>query len=432
MRRPGITFLILDEINWRYSSARGAIISNAAWYLFLVLAATPFIYYLLVLYSSWRFFWRSRDRLPETSDFTPPVSNLKPVRGLDPEAYENFASYCRQDYPDYELIFCVGDENDPAVPVLEKLMRNFPERRIRVLYGSGRSGINDKVTKLVRMVNEARNEVLVINDSDVRVEPNYLRTVVAPLRNPKVGGVTCLYVSTHDKTFTQHLHSIGMISDFYPGILVARQLDGIKFTLGQTIVTTRSRLAGFGGYEAIENRPADDLLVGRLIAEQGYEVELLPYAVRTVPDYDSLRDLFIKRLRWMTVMRHMRPWGHVGLVFTQGLPWALVVAIMHPSAGIGFAYIGAYVGFRFAMTWMIGIWGLKQKGLWKKMPLIFVWDATAFVIWLLTFGRRSIRWRNVDYRIREGMLMPVVPNPAQNSSNEKLAAASPIVAVKSK
>jgi hypothetical protein len=253
-------------------------ISNAADYLFLILAATPFIYYLLVLYSSWRFFWRSEGQLSANSDFTPPVSNLKPVRGLDPEAYENFASYCRQDYPDYELIFCVSDENDGSVPVLEKLMRDFPERRIRVLYGSGRNAINDKVAKLVRMVNEAQNEVIVINDSDVRVEPNYFRTVVAPLRNPNVGGVTCLYVSTHDKTVTQHLQSIGMISDFYPGILVARQLDGIKFALGQTIVTTRARIASFGGYEAIENRPADDLLVGRLIAEQGCEVELLPYA----------------------------------------------------------------------------------------------------------------------------------------------------------
>src|SRR5438128_7371321 len=342
-------------------------ISQAVDYLFRTLAATPFIYYLLVLFSTWRFFRGAGRRLSQDSDFTPPISNLKPLRGLDPEAYENLASYGRQDHPEYELIFCVGDENDPSVPVLEKLRRDFPDRQIRILFGSGRNAINDKVAKLVRMVNEARHEVLVINDSDVRVEPNYLRTVVAPLRDPKVRGVTCLYVSTQDKTFTQHLQSVGMISDFYPGILVARQLDGIKFALGQTIVTTRSHLAGFGGYEAIENRPADDLLVGRLIAEQGYEVELLPYAVRTVPDYDSLRDLFIKRLRWMTVMRHMRPWGHVGLVFTQGLPWALAVAIMHPSAGIGFAYIGAYVGFRFAMTWMIGIWGLKQKGLWKQM-----------------------------------------------------------------
>jgi len=390
-------------------------ISKAADYLFLTIAAAPFIYYVLVLYSSWLFFGRSKDGAPKNADFTPPVSNLKPVRGLDPEAYENFSSYCRQDYPDYELIFCVGDENDASVPVLQKLMREFPQRQIRILYGSGRNAINDKVAKLVRMVNEARNEVLVINDSDVRVEPDYLRTVVAPLRNAKVGGVTCLYVSTQDKTFTQHLQSIGMISDFYPGILVAGQLDGIKFALGQTIVTTRARLAGFGGYETIENRPADDLLVGRLIAEQGFEVELLPYAVKTVPDYDSMKDLFIKRLRWMTVMRHMRPWGHLGLAFTQGLPWSLAVALTHP-AGIGLAYIGAYLGFRVVITWLVGAWGLRQSGLWKKLPLIVVWDATAFVIWLLTFGRKSIRWRNVDYRIREGMLVPVVQAPVQNSS----------------
>src|SRR6266704_1244967 len=116
-------------------------ISQAGDYLFLTLAATPFIYYLLVLFSTWRFFWRAEDRVSADSGFTPPISNLKPLRGLDPEAYENLASYCRQDYPVYELIFCVGDENDPSVSVLEKLMRDFPERRIRVLYGSGRSGI---------------------------------------------------------------------------------------------------------------------------------------------------------------------------------------------------------------------------------------------------------------------------------------------------
>ncbi len=390
-------------------------ISKAADYLFLGLATAPFIYYLLVLYCSWRFFRGSKDRLPGNSDFVPPISSLKPIRGLDPEAYENYASFCQQDYPNYELIFCVGDRNDPAVPVLEKLIRDFPERRIRLLFGSGRGAINDKVAKLVRMVQEADNEFLVISDSDVRVQPEYLRTVVAPLGDPKVGCVTCFYVSIHDETFAQHLQSIGMYSDFYPGILVARQLDGIKFTLGPTIVTTRSHLAGFGGYEAIENKPADDLLVGRLIAQQGLRVQLLPYAVQTVPDYDSPRALFSKRLRWMTVMRHMRPWGHVGLAFTQGLPWCLAVALTHPAA-FGLVYFGAYVGFRVAMTWLVAVWGLQQRGPWKMMPLIVVWDATAFVIWLLTFGRNSIRWRDVDYRIREGTLVPAASSSAQNSS----------------
>jgi ceramide glucosyltransferase len=391
------------------------VISKAADYLFLILAVAPFFYYLLVLYSSWRFFSEARNQKCEKTDFLPPVSNLKPVRGLDPDAYENYASFCQQDYPNYELLFCIGDRNDPAVPVLEKLMRDFPERRIRLLFGSGRNAINDKVAKLVRLVNEAENEFLVISDSDVRVDPNYLRNVVAPLGDSKVGCTTCFYVSIHDETFVQHLQSIGMYSDFYAGILVARQLDGIKFTLGPTIATTRSHLAGFGGYQAIENKPADDLLVGRLIAQQGYEVRLLPYAVRTVPDYDSPRALFSKRLRWMTVMRHMRPWGHVGLVFTQGLPWSMAVALTHPTAGIAFAYLGAYVGFRIAMTWLIGVWGLRQKGLWKELPLIIVWDATAFLIWLLTFGRSSIRWRNVDYRIEDGMLVPTASSPGDNS-----------------
>src|SRR5208337_789966 len=149
-------------------------------YALLAMATFPFIYYLLVLYSSWRFFRRPvTPSDPGLGSFTPPVSNLKPVRGLDPEAYENFASFCRQDYPDYELLFCVGDKDAPVVPVLEKLARDFPERRIRILFGGDGHAINDKVGKLSRLVREAQHETLVINDSDVRVRPGYLRTVVA-------------------------------------------------------------------------------------------------------------------------------------------------------------------------------------------------------------------------------------------------------------
>jgi len=288
----------------------------------LAVAAIPFVYYLIAVFSSWQFFRRTACRNAPNHNFTPPVSNLKPVRGLDPDAYENFASFCRQDYPDYELLFCVGEKDDPVVPILQKLARDFPERRIRLLFGAGGGGSNDKVIKLARLVGEAQHEVVVISDSDVRVQPDYLRTVVAPLADAKVGAVTCFYVPIEEKTLAENLQTIGMFSDFYAGILVARQLDGVKFALGPTIATTRTRLAGFGGYEAIENRPAADLLVGRLIAEQGYEVELLPYTILTVADYQSLRDLLHKRLRWFVVMRHMRPWGHLGLIFTSGLPWA--------------------------------------------------------------------------------------------------------------
>ncbi|HKE25038.1 MAG TPA: glycosyltransferase [Bryobacteraceae bacterium] len=375
--------------------------------LFLGLAAIPFIYYGIALFSCWRFFRRppSKDR----AAFAPPVSILKPIRGLDPDAYENFASFCRQDYPDYEIVFCVGDREDPALPAMERLIEEFPHCRIRVLYGSGRDASNDKVAKLARLVSEAAYEHVVINDSDVRARPDYLRRVVAPLANPKVGAVTCFYlpVEGHTHTLVDHLQSVGMMSDFYPGIVVAWQLDGVKFALGPTIATTRERLAGFGGYESIENRPADDLLVGRLIADQGYEVELSRYPVETVADYQSIRELLYKRLRWIVVMRHMRPWGHLGLVFTLGLPWSLAAVAAHTTPLTAAAYLGGYFLMRCAMTASVAVWGLKQRGYWLRMALIPLWDALAFFIWLASFARHSIRWRGTDYYIRGGTLVPV-------------------------
>jgi ceramide glucosyltransferase len=203
------------------------------------------------------------------------------------------------------------------------------------------------------------------------------------------------------------LQSVGMMSDFYAGIVVAWQLDGVKFALGPTIATTRERLAAFGGYEAIENRPADDLLVGRLIADQGYEVELSRYPVETVADYASVSELFHKRLRWIVVMRHLRPWGHFGLIFTHGLPWALAAVAVHPSPVTAAVYLGGYFAMRCAITATIAMWGLKQRSYWRKMMLIPLWDAAAFLIWVASFARRSIRWRGSDYYIRGGALVPV-------------------------
>jgi ceramide glucosyltransferase len=377
--------------------------------LLLLLAVSPFAYYLIVLYSIWRFFGVNKGATPSRS-FTPPVSNLQPIRGLDPEAYENFASLCRQDYPNYELLFCVNTREDPAVPVIENLARDFPNCSIRLLVGFGfdatSDGTNDKVMKLIRLVREARHEVLVINDSDVRVASDYLRTVVAPLSDPSIGAVTCLYASTEERTFIDSLQTIGMMSDFFAGLLIARQLDGVKFALGTTIATTRTRLAEFGGYERLKNGPADDLLVGRLIDEHGHKVELLPYAVETVPDYGSFRQLFHKRLRWIVVMRHMRPWGHLGLIFTHGIAWCAIAIAVHPTLVVAVGWLGAYALLRTAITWSIGVRGLKRSGLWVKMPLIPLWDALAFLIWAISFTRGSIRWRDGEYYLRDGQLIP--------------------------
>lgn len=402
----------------------------------LSVAAIPFFYYALALVSSLRFFWGSRKGSasgPEPSGPEPyrgkpssgeasgdeprldwpPVSILKPVRGLDPEAYENFASFCRLDYPDYEVLFCVGDTDDPALPVLERLTRDFAQTRIRILIGSASNAAerasndkasNDKCAKLARLTDEAAYEHLAISDSDVRAEADYLRRVIAPLADPKVGAVTPLYVPLACTNWTQHLQEAGMLLDFYPGLFVAKDLDGVKFALGPTIATRRSYLLEFGGYAAIENRPADDLLIGRLVAEHGREVVLLPYAIATVPDFQSFRELWSKRLRWMTVMRHMRPAGHLGLIFTLGLPWVLLAMALAPHASIAECFLGGYLMLRFTLLWLVGRMGLRQTGLWREILLVPAWDALATLIWLTSFMRRTIRWRGCDYAIVNGQL----------------------------
>jgi ceramide glucosyltransferase len=368
---------------------------------FLVTVAAPFIYYLLVLYSSWRFFLQALPR----NGFTPPVSILKPIRGLDPEAYQNFSSFCNQDYPDYEILFCVGQTDDPVVPILEKLIHDFPERRIRIVSGPNRGAVNDKVAKLRRLVAEAQYETVVMSDSDVRVAPDYLRKVVAPLADPEIGAVTCFYLPAYSQTLAENLQTIGMVSDFYAGLIVGWQLQGIKFALGATIATSRERLAEFGGLQAIENQPGDDLLIGRLIAEHGHEVKLLPYTVKKLGGCHSFNELLVKRMRWMVVMKHMRRSAHFGLLFTQGLPWVLAAIVVQPSAGLALAYLGIYLGLRVTIAWSIGIRGLKQPGLWKVIALIPLWDALAFFIWLTSFLRKSIQWREGEYYIRKGMLV---------------------------
>lgn len=383
----------------------------------LIVATFPLIYYLLAIFSSLHFFSR---RLKHNLDFTPRISILKPVRGLDDGAYENFSSFCGQDYPEYELLFCVGSAKDPNVPIIERLARDYPDRTIRLLIGSNPKATNDKVSKLSRLAKEANHSYLVFSDSDIRVEPGYLRTVVAPLRDPGVGAVTCLYLQTDEKSFANGLQTIGQVSDFYASLAVARLLDGVKFALGSTIVTRKETLAEAGLFAAIENRPADDMLVGRLIAEKGYRVELLPYAVRAVADFESMRGFLAKRMRWAVVQKNMRPWGHFGLLLTLGLLWSLIAIAVHPTVTVAAVYLGLYLFLRVIMTSVIALWGLRQYSILKKFWLIPAWDALAIVILLASFVRNRVRWRDSEYIIRNGTLAPVV------ESAEKQHVANPV------
>ena len=342
-------------------------------------------------------------------DFTPPVSVLKPMRGLEHEAYENLASFCRQDYPEYEILIAVDDGRDPAIPIIEKLIRDFPGVPIRLIVGSGISGANNKVVKLCRLLPEARHELLVMSDSDIRVKPDYLRCVASPFRDPSVGAVTCLYLGMTKRNLWSELEDLNMTSDLLPSVIVARKLEGVKFALGATMAVTRSRLAKIGGFEALADYAADDHELGRRIAARGHRVELAPYAVETFCSSCTMREFFLHHLRWGVVTCHARPWGYAGLLFTQGLPWSVVAAAVAPSRIAAMGYLGAYLLTRLGMAFTFGAYGLRDPLLRRRWWLIPLRDAAGFIIWAVTLFSNRISWRESQFYVRRGRLMPVTP-----------------------
>src|SRR6201987_3891292 len=262
----------------------------------LLVALAPFGYYIVAIIAARRLF--AKRSTPSPNDFTPPVSILKPIYGLDREAYENYASFCRQDYPDFEILFCVSDDRDPAVPVIQKIIVDFPERSIRLLVGSEALGASDKVNNRCRMVREARHEIVIVTDSDVRVDPGFLRAIAGAFRDPELGGVTCLYRGLTDGSFAADLEAMGNGTDFGAGVLVNWLGGKIDFMLGAVMATTKKNLADIGGFEALVDYFCDDFELGNRIARKGHRIELSMFPVSIVYPRETLAEGFRNQVRW--------------------------------------------------------------------------------------------------------------------------------------
>lgn len=385
----------------------------------LALALAPLAYYCIALIAAARFFRgnaSASEGLPSgaTSTFTPPVSILKPIRGLDRETYENYASFCRQDYPEFEILFCVTDASDPAIPVIRQVMHDFsggeaPRRSIRLLTGSEPVGASDKVNKLCRMVREARHDIVLVSDSDVRVEPGFLRAVVAPFRDPQVGGVTCLYRGLTDGSFAADLEALGNTTDFAPGVLVAGLGGSLNFMLGAVMATTKKHLAEIGGFESLADFFCDDYELGNRIAARGGRVELSRFPVDIVYPRETLRDAFRHQLRWNLSIRYSRPAGHFGLIFAQGLPWALLAAALAPSWAVAAGYLAGYALLRAAVASVTGVRGMRDNLARSRMWMLPLRDAFAFVVWLASFFPQRIHWRDREFYVRAKRLVPAPP-----------------------
>ena len=373
-----------------------------------VVALGPFVYYVLATYCSWDYFRKVRQMPAPDGSFTPTVSILKPVRGVDREAYQNFVSFCRLDYPDYEIVFAVSDSDDEVIPWIEKLQRTFPEREIRLLTGAAQVGTNSKVNKLCQLAKEARHEILVISDSDARVEPDYLREMVAPLAQADVGVVTSLFRGMTGGSFFSVVDALGVPAESAPGALVARKLEGnMKFAFGWSMATTKRHLAEIGGFEAIADHHSDDFELGNRIAAKGYRVELMRKWIWMVFPRETLRQFLQHELRWSIGLRNVRKVGYLGLALTFGLPWAVLAAWAAPEWQLSAAYLAGYLVLRLAMAWTSGVWGVGDPVTRRNLWLVPLRDFLNFGVWLAAFFSNTIHWRGLAFRVKQGLLIPL-------------------------
>jgi ceramide glucosyltransferase len=364
------------------------------------------VYYLLCLWSAAAFLReREAGEGARPTQALLPISILKPLKGTDPEMYESFRSHCVQDYPEYEIIFGVNDPDDAAIESVRELQREFPNRRIQLVVSPKILGANVKVSNLAQMLAEARYEHLIVNDSDIRVEPDYLRRMTAPLADMQVGMVTCLYRGVAGPTLGSRLEALGISTDFCAGVLAARQLEGgIRFGLGSTLAFRRADLEKIGGFASFVDYLADDYELGKRIAELGLKVKLSRIVVETHLQSYDLRGFFAHQLRWARGVRDARPGGYVGLVFTFGLLWTLLALAASGGAFWAWSGLTSTLVLRLAMALVVSQGVLEDYEVLEDVWLIPLRDLFAVGIWIASLGGHTVTWRGDRFYLESGKL----------------------------
>lgn len=340
-------------------------------------------------------------------DFHPPVTILKPICGLDIDTYENFASFCTQDYPEYQIIFGVRDKHDSCVEIVNKIINDFPEIDIRLEVSDRMIGTNFKVSNLANVEAAAKYSILVLADSDVRVGADYLRCIIQPMRDPTVGVVTCLYRPLV-RGWVAILEAVGISTEYLAGVLVARNLEGMKFALGPTIAIRKTTLEAIGGFLAIADYLADDFHLGYQPVQVGYKVVLSDYVIDHVIATSNLIDFFHRQTRWNCCTRVSRPWGYLGLLSTQSTAISLLFLIASFGSICGWAVAGVTWVTRLIMAWVVGVESLKDPVAKKFLWLVPLRDLISFGLWCYSFVGDTFEWRGRKLKLtRSGKLVPL-------------------------
>ncbi len=359
------------------------------------------------------------DSLPESS--LPAVTVLKPVHGMEPKLRENLERFFQQDYPDFEIMFGARAADDAALQVAEELQRRYPKVKSRIVLSGVPTWPNAKVFSLDKMLEASSNSYLVLSDSDVEVLPDFLRSIVAPLLDSKVGLVTCLYRGIPTQDFWSLLEALGMSIEMPSGVMVADMMEGMRFALGLAIATRRDALAAIGGIGSTADYYSDDFVLGNEVWAAGYKVVLSHYIVGHVLLPRSVKQTLSDQLRWMKSTRYSRPKGHLGSGLTFAMPFGVLgsvaaTALGHPYLGVGL-FAAAFLN-RIIQSVSVG-WGIVRDP--RALSLCWLYplrDLVGFLTWAASYASRTFTWRGETYRFTEGGRIIPQHRPAQRAAEQ--------------
>jgi ceramide glucosyltransferase len=359
-----------------------------------------------------------KQRVPADPSFTPPVSLLKPLHGAEPNLAEHLEGFFQQDYPAYEILFCARTVDDAGLNIAREVATRYPSIPARFLTSGEPPFANAKIASLERMAQATEHSILVVSDSDVRVTPQYLRAVVAPFADEKVGLVTCPYrgvpspalpASNHrTAALWAQLEGVGMSIEMTAGVLVANMLEGMQFALGPTMAVRSACVQEMGGFRVLGQYCADDFLLGNLVAAKGHRVVFSQHAIDHIVLNTGFVDSMRHQVRWSKSTRFSRPKGHFGTSLTFSMPFALlafITALCLHWPWIAVASLAWGIVTRVLMAAIVGSAVVQERTLARTMLLFPLRDLMGFGFWLASYGSNKILWRGEQYTLEKGGYM---------------------------
>lgn len=358
-------------------------------------------YSLISLFCAIKFFRNSRQcsSLPTS----PAVSIVKPVKGLDADSYDNFASFCSQQYSgEVQLVFAAASPDDAIIPIIRQLIDDFTHHDITLIINPALHGPNYKVSNLINAFPQVKHDIIIVCDSDVSVEPNYLQSVTSHFADPQTGLVTSLYRTSDVHGIATALEATGFTTEMIPNVLIARQFEGLTFALGASMAVRRNALEAIGGFEALAGYLADDYQLGNKVYRAGWHIALDSSFVESVISPESLMAVLSRQLRWARTMRVSRPGGYLASGFTLPFPAALLASLLAPSPVVGVTAVALLYGVRLSVSLFFSRRfvrdGLFPTWLWL-LPLR---DMLAFFTWALSFLGNCVDWRGSRFVLKSG------------------------------